>query len=191
MISALRQDTPASERDALDLPALTRSLLEAALNAIMDEQPDIACENGTSSRNEYRRRGLATPPARLEPAQPGAPACSATPRCWFLLRFSGRILVSKDAHKTAVRPDLRIGTRPRFYLSLSSRATPMSDTAKSTSPCPSPSQRSACLVETIRVALIGENAHHSFADSEFDPFDSRSIAWLLTELSEFEEYIRA
>lgn len=47
-------------------------------------------------------------------------------------------LVSRDAHKTAVRPDLRIGTRPRFYLSLSTRATPMSDTAKSTSPCPSP-----------------------------------------------------
>ena len=45
--------------------ALTRALLESALNAIMDEQADMACEGGANSRNGYRERGLVTPAGKI------------------------------------------------------------------------------------------------------------------------------
>ena len=60
-MDTLHQNELATEGEALDLGALTRSLLESALNAIMDEQADMACEGGANSRNGYRERGLVTP----------------------------------------------------------------------------------------------------------------------------------
>ena len=47
------------------MPALLRTLLEAALNEMMDEQADMACEGGANSRNGYRERGLVTPVGRI------------------------------------------------------------------------------------------------------------------------------
>lgn len=38
------QDMRATGGESFDLQALTRALLESALNAIMDEQADMACE---------------------------------------------------------------------------------------------------------------------------------------------------
>ena len=51
---------PATGGESFEPQALTRALLESALNAIMDEQADMACEGGASSRNGYRERGLVT-----------------------------------------------------------------------------------------------------------------------------------
>ena len=56
---------PATEGGALDTPALIRALLEAALNEIMSEQADMACEGGANSRNGYRERGLLTPAGKI------------------------------------------------------------------------------------------------------------------------------
>ena len=61
----LHQDMPATGGESLDLQALTRALLESALNAIMDEQADMACEGGANSRNGYRERGLVTPAGKI------------------------------------------------------------------------------------------------------------------------------
>lgn len=64
-VNTLHQDMPATGRESLDLQALTRALLESALNAIMDEQADMACEGGANSRNGYRERGLVTPAGKI------------------------------------------------------------------------------------------------------------------------------
>lgn len=64
-MSTLRQDMPATGGESLDLQALTRALLESALNAIMDEQANMACEDGADSRNGYRERGLVTPAGKI------------------------------------------------------------------------------------------------------------------------------
>lgn len=64
-VNTLHQDMPATGGESLDLQALTRALLESALNAIMDEQADMACEGGANSRNGYRERGLVTPAGKI------------------------------------------------------------------------------------------------------------------------------
>lgn len=64
-MDTLHQNELATEGEALDLGALTRALLESALNAIMDEQADMACEGGANSRNGYRERGLVTPAGKI------------------------------------------------------------------------------------------------------------------------------
>lgn len=64
-MSTLHQDMPATGGESFDLQALTRALLESALNAIMDEQADMACEGGVSSRNGYRERGPVTPAGKI------------------------------------------------------------------------------------------------------------------------------
>ena len=64
-MNTLHQDMPATGGESLDLQALTRALLESALNAIMDEQADMACEGGANSRNGYRERGLVTPAGKI------------------------------------------------------------------------------------------------------------------------------
>lgn len=64
------QDTPATGGESFDLQALTRALLESTLNAIMDEQADMACEGGASSRNGYRERGPVTPAGKMTPRIP-------------------------------------------------------------------------------------------------------------------------
>ena len=58
------------EDGALDTQKLVRALPESALNAIMDEQADMACEGGANSRNGYRERGLPTPAGRITPRMP-------------------------------------------------------------------------------------------------------------------------
>lgn len=64
-MNTLHQDMPATGGEPFDLQALTRALLESALNAIMDEQADMACEGGANSRNGYRERGLVTPADKI------------------------------------------------------------------------------------------------------------------------------
>lgn len=64
-MNASHQDMPATGGESFDLQALTRALLESALNAIMDEQVDMACEGGANSRNGYRERGLVTPAGKI------------------------------------------------------------------------------------------------------------------------------
>ena len=64
-MNTLHQDMPATGGESLDLQALTRALLESALNAIMDEQADMACEGGANSRNGYREHGLVTPAGKI------------------------------------------------------------------------------------------------------------------------------
>lgn len=64
-MNTLHQDAPATGGESLDLQALTRALLESALNAIMDEQADMACEGGANSRNGYRECGLVTPVGKI------------------------------------------------------------------------------------------------------------------------------
>lgn len=59
-MNALHRDMPVTGGEPFDLQALTRALLESALNAIMDEQADMACEGGANSRNGYRERNLVT-----------------------------------------------------------------------------------------------------------------------------------
>ncbi|WP_418863175.1 IS256 family transposase [Slackia isoflavoniconvertens] len=63
--NALHQDIPATGGESFDLQALTRALVESALNAIMDEQAGMACEGGANSRNGYRERGLVTPADKI------------------------------------------------------------------------------------------------------------------------------
>lgn len=63
--NALRQGMPATGGESFDLQALTRALVESALNAIMDEQAGMACEGGANSRNGYRERGLVTPADKI------------------------------------------------------------------------------------------------------------------------------
>ena len=60
-MNTLQQAAAAMEDGPLDTQKLVRILLESALNAIMDEQADMACEGGANSRNGYRERGLLTP----------------------------------------------------------------------------------------------------------------------------------
>ena len=60
-MDALCQDMPATGGESLDLQALTGALPESALDAIVDEQADMACEGGANSRNGYSERGLAAP----------------------------------------------------------------------------------------------------------------------------------
>lgn len=69
-MNTLHQDMPATGGESLDLQALTRALLESALNAIMDEQADTACEGGADSRNGYRERRLASPAGKITPRIP-------------------------------------------------------------------------------------------------------------------------
>ena len=64
-MNTLHQGMPATGGESFDLQALTRALLESALNAIMDEQADMACEGGANSRNGYRERGLVTPVGKI------------------------------------------------------------------------------------------------------------------------------
>ena len=64
-MNALHQDIPATGGESSDLQALTRALVESALNAIMDEQAGMACEGGANSRNGYRERGLVTPAGKI------------------------------------------------------------------------------------------------------------------------------
>ena len=64
-MNALHRDMPVTGGEPFDLQALTRALLESALNAIMDEQADMACEGGANSRNGYRERGLVTPAGKI------------------------------------------------------------------------------------------------------------------------------
>ena len=64
-MDAPQQVAAAMEDGALDTQKLVRTLLESALNAIMDEQADMACEGGANSRNGYRERGLLTPAGRI------------------------------------------------------------------------------------------------------------------------------
>lgn len=59
-MDTLQQVAAAMEDGTLDTQKLVRVLLESALNAIMDEQADMACEGGANSRNGYRERALAT-----------------------------------------------------------------------------------------------------------------------------------
>lgn len=63
-MDTLQQLVPSAE-GGLDTPALVRALLESALNEIMDEQADLACEGGANSRNGYRERGLLTPAGKI------------------------------------------------------------------------------------------------------------------------------
>lgn len=69
-MNTLHQDMPATGGESLDLQALTRALLESALNAIMDEQADTACEGGADSRNGYRERRPVTPAGKITPRIP-------------------------------------------------------------------------------------------------------------------------
>lgn len=64
-MDTLQQVAAAMEDGALDTRKLVRALLESALNAIMDEQADMACEGGANSRNGYRERGLLTPAGKI------------------------------------------------------------------------------------------------------------------------------
>lgn len=64
-MDTLQQVAAAMEDGTLDTQKLVRVLLESALNAIMDEQADMACEGGANSRNGYRERGLLTPAGRI------------------------------------------------------------------------------------------------------------------------------
>ena len=64
-MDTLQQAAAAMEDGALDTQKLVRILLESALNAIMDEQADMACEGGANSRNGYRERGLLTPAGKI------------------------------------------------------------------------------------------------------------------------------
>lgn len=64
-MDTLQQATTAMEEGSLDTQKLIRILLESALNAIMDEQADMACEGGANSRNGYRERGLLTSAGRI------------------------------------------------------------------------------------------------------------------------------
>lgn len=64
-MDTLQQAAAAMEDGALDTQKLVRILLESALNAIMDEQADMACEGGANSRNGYRERGLITPAGKI------------------------------------------------------------------------------------------------------------------------------
>ena len=64
-MDTLQQASAAMEDGALDTQKLVRILLESALNAIMDEQADMACEGGANSRNGYRERGLLRPAGRI------------------------------------------------------------------------------------------------------------------------------
>lgn len=69
-INTLHQDMPATGEESFDLQALTRALLESALNAIMDEQADMACEGGANGRNGYRERRPGTPAGKITPRIP-------------------------------------------------------------------------------------------------------------------------
>lgn len=64
-MDTLHQNPQPMEAAALDMPALIRTLLESALNEIMDEQADMACEGGANSRNGYRERSLVTPAGKI------------------------------------------------------------------------------------------------------------------------------
>ena len=64
-MDALQQAAAAMEDGALDTQKLVRLLLESALNAIMDERADMACEGGANSHNGYRERGLITPAGEI------------------------------------------------------------------------------------------------------------------------------
>ncbi len=64
-MDTLQQTGAAMEGGALDMQKLIRILLESTLNAIMDEQADMACEGGGTSRNGYRERGLVTPAGKI------------------------------------------------------------------------------------------------------------------------------
>lgn len=64
-MDTLQQASTAMEDGELDMQKLIRILLESALNAIMDEQADMACEGGANSRNGYRERGLLTPAGKI------------------------------------------------------------------------------------------------------------------------------
>ena len=64
-MNTLQQAAAAMEDGSLDTQKLVRILPESALNAIMDEQADMACEGGASSRNGYRERGLLTPAGKI------------------------------------------------------------------------------------------------------------------------------
>ena len=64
-MNTLQQAAAAMEDGPLDTQKLVRILLESALNAIMDEQADMACEGGANSRNGYRERGLLTPAGKI------------------------------------------------------------------------------------------------------------------------------
>ena len=64
-MNTLQQAAAAMEDGSLDTQKLVRILLESALNAIMDEQADMACEGGANSRNGYRERGLITPAGKI------------------------------------------------------------------------------------------------------------------------------
>lgn len=50
-MGALQQAAAAMEDGALDTQKLVRILLESALNAIMDEQADMACEGRREQLN--------------------------------------------------------------------------------------------------------------------------------------------
>lgn len=69
-MSTLQQAAAAMEDGSLDTRRLVRILLESALNAIMDEQADMACEGGANSRNGYRERGPVTPAGKITPRMP-------------------------------------------------------------------------------------------------------------------------
>lgn len=64
-MDTLHHGMPATEGGVIDMPALVRALLKAALNEMMDEQADMACEGGANSRNGYRERGLVTPAGKI------------------------------------------------------------------------------------------------------------------------------
>ena len=64
-MDTLQRASAAMDGESLDMQKLIRILLESALNAIMDEQADMACEGGANSRNGYRERGLLTPAGKI------------------------------------------------------------------------------------------------------------------------------
>lgn len=48
-MNTLHQDMPATGGESLDPQALTRALPESAINEIMEEQADMACEGGATA----------------------------------------------------------------------------------------------------------------------------------------------
>lgn len=60
---------------------LARTLLETMASEIMDAQVGIACEDGATTRNGYRERGLAAPVGASCSASPGCARGRISRRC--------------------------------------------------------------------------------------------------------------
>lgn len=59
-MDTISYEVPRTADGAIDILGLTRQLVEAALNEVMDVQADEACTSGDNSRNGYRERKLIT-----------------------------------------------------------------------------------------------------------------------------------